>query len=93
MNPSYPPVTPPVVQQPPPPPSQHWKIKFPAVISGILSSFQLIITILVIGCEVGSVLIDMITSTIYVGFWAGLFFMIAGISLAGSCKLLFIVFF
>jgi len=80
MNPNVPPMGPPDV----PPSPQHWEIKFPAVLSGILSFFQLIVTVAVIGCEVGSVLIDIITSTIYVGFWAGLFFMIAWISLAGS---------
>ena len=74
------------LQQPYSPPAQPWKIKFPAIISGILSFFQLVLAIAIIGCEIGSILIDMITSTIYVGLWAGIFFVIAAISLAVSCE-------
>jgi uncharacterized membrane protein len=72
------------------PPQQPWKKKFPAVISGILSFLQFGITIVIIGCEVGSILIDIFTATIYVGFWASLFFMVAWISLASSCMFLLI---
>lgn len=70
------------------PPQQQWKKKFPAIISGILSFLQCFVTIVIIGCEVGSILIDIFTATIYVGFWASLFFMIAWISLASSCMFL-----
>ncbi|CAF1051979.1 unnamed protein product [Adineta steineri] len=63
-------------------PPKPWKIKFPAIISGILSFLQFGITFVIIGCEVGSVLIDMVTATIYVGFWASLFFIFAWISQA-----------
>ncbi|UJR14013.1 hypothetical protein I4U23_001012 [Adineta vaga] len=77
-----------MIQQPPPPPlplplpppPTLWRQKYPAVISGILSFVQFIITIVIIGCEVGSMLIDIVTATIYVGLWASLFFMIAWIS-------------
>jgi hypothetical protein len=68
---------------------QEWQKKFPSVLSGILSSVQFIVTIVIIGCEVGSILIDMVTATIYVGFWASLFFMVAWISQAATCMLLF----
>jgi hypothetical protein len=49
---------------------------------------QCFITLVIIGCEVGSILIDIVTATIYVGFWASLFFLVAWISLAGSCMIL-----
>ena len=91
MSPTIPPYVQPAVPQPQP--AQPWKIKFPAIITGILSFFQLVIAIAIIGCEIGSILIDMITSTIYVGLWAGFFFLIASISLAVSCKSFFIIFF
>jgi hypothetical protein len=66
-------------------PQEKWKKKYPSIITGILSFIQFIVTVVIIGCEVGSVLIDMIVATIYVGFWAGLFFMIAWITQASSC--------
>jgi hypothetical protein len=75
-------VPPPILQVIPP--QQQWKKKFPTVVSGILAFFQFAIAIVIIGCEVGSVLIDMVTATIYVGLWAGLFFIVAVISLASS---------
>lgn len=77
---------------PPPDPSlQLWKLKFPSLASGILSSVQALVAIVIIGCEVGSILIDMFTATIYVGLWAGLFFMIAWICQAASGKFLLLV--
>ena len=68
------------------PPEQQWRTKFPSLASGILSSVQAFIAIVIIGCEVGSMLIDIFTTTIYVGLWAGLFFMIAWICQASSGK-------
>jgi hypothetical protein len=70
------------------PPQQLWRQKFPASISGLLSIAQLVVTVVIIGCEVASMLIDIFTATIYVGIWAGFFFMIAWISQAGSCMIL-----
>ncbi|CAF2851828.1 unnamed protein product [Rotaria sp. Silwood2] len=84
---NVPPVTPvPMAPAQPPtaptntPPQQEWKLKFPAVLSGILSVFQFILAFAIIGCEVGSMLIDIVTATIYVGLWAGSFFIVAWIS-------------
>ena len=71
--------------QPITPPQPPWRTKFPAIFSGILSFLQFVITFVIIGCEVGSILIDMVTATIYVGFWASLFFMFAWISQASAC--------
>jgi hypothetical protein len=81
MNGNVPPSVSPTV---PPAPQQQWEKKFPAAISGIFSVLQLVITIVIIGCEVGSILIDIVTATIYVGLWAGLFFIVAWISQASS---------
>lgn len=66
-------------------PQEQWKKKYPSIITGIFSFIQFVVTVVIIGCEVGSVLIDEIVATIYVGFWAGLFFMIAWIAQASSC--------
>jgi len=71
----------------------QWPKKFPVTISGLLSFLQCVVTIVIIGCEVGSVLIDIVTATIYVGFWAGLFFIIASISQAATCMLLLFFYF
>ncbi|CAF3379226.1 unnamed protein product [Rotaria socialis] len=62
-----------------------WRQKFPAVLSGILASVQFVVAIIIIGCEIGSILIDIITVTIYVGLWAGLFFLVASFSQSSSC--------
>ncbi|UJR33172.1 hypothetical protein I4U23_020628 [Adineta vaga] len=57
-----------------------WKTKFPTIFSSIICFLQYGITFIIIGCEIGSVLIDMVTATIYVGFWASIFFISACIS-------------
>ncbi len=66
-------------------PQEQWRKKYPSVVTGIFSFIQFILTIVIIGCEVGSILIDAIVATVYVGFWSGLFFMIAWITQASSC--------
>ena len=76
--------TPQPVVPPPPPQQPPWKIKYPSILTGIFSFFQFVVTVAIIGCEVGSVLIDMVTATFYVGFWSGLFFMGAWISQASA---------
>lgn len=81
VPPAVPPAVPPVVPIAPTP----WRQNFPAVLSGVLSFLQFAFAVLIIGCELGSVLIDMITATIYVGFWAGLFFLAAAISQSSAC--------
>ena len=78
---------PPTAPQPPPQP-EMWTLKFPSICSGILSVIECILTLAIIGCEIGSVLIDIFTATIYVGFWAGIFLMIAWISQSASGKYL-----
>ena len=92
MNPNVlpPPLPPPAVFQPIMLPAEQWKKKYPSIISGILAFLQFGITFVIIGCEVGSVLIDMVTATIYVGFWSGIFFIFAWLSVAGSGMISFL---
>ena len=72
-------------------PQQYWRKKYPAIVSGLFAVIQFILAILIIGCEIGSMLIDIITATIYVGLWSGLFFLIASISQAISCMFFVVV--
>ncbi|CAF1250100.1 unnamed protein product [Rotaria magnacalcarata] len=76
MHSTVPPIVPPSVS--------NWRQKFPASLSGTISFLQIVLTIIIIGCEIGSILIDIITVTIYVGLWAGLFFLVASLSQSGS---------
>ena len=75
-----------IVQPTPPTPPTLWSKKFPSIISALFAFFQAVITIIIIGCEVGSILIDAVTATVYVGIWAGLFFFVAWIAQSVSCK-------
>jgi hypothetical protein len=63
---------------------QKWSEKFPSTLVGLFAFYQCLCTIAIIGCEIGSVLIDLFNATIYVGFWASLFLIIAWISQAVS---------
>lgn len=78
------PMVPPVVTPP-----TLWPKKFPSIISALFSFFQAVVTIVIIGCEIGSILVDAVTATIYVGLWAGLFFLFAWISQSVSCEFSF----
>lgn len=79
----------PVVQPLNPLPAQSpatvWKAKYPAICSGVLAFLQYGMTFIIVGCEIGSVLIDTVTATIYVGFWASLFFISAWVSQSILC--------
>jgi hypothetical protein len=50
--------------------------RFPRWTSAILGVAQLILTVAIIGLEVGSAYIDLAHGTIWVGFWAGLVFIV-----------------
>ncbi|CAF1334489.1 unnamed protein product [Adineta ricciae] len=80
-------IAPPTVTPIAPPIIPLWRQKFPSIASGVLSSVQFLITIVIIGCEVGSMLIDIVTGTVYVGLWASLFFMTSCVSqwIASCC--------
>jgi hypothetical protein len=67
---------------------RQWTEKFPITLSGLFSFYQCLCTIAILGCEIGSILIDLFNATIYVGIWAFLVFMIAWISQAISGRLI-----
>jgi hypothetical protein len=48
--------------------------RFPRWTSGLLGIIQLVLTVAIIGLEVGSSIIDLAHGTIWVGYWAGLVF-------------------
>ena len=75
-------VVPPVLPQP----QNEWREKYPCLVACLLTTFQAIIAIVIDGCEIGSILIDIVNGTIYVGLWAGIFFFIAWISQASASK-------
>ena len=58
---------------------RRWRAKFPSRLSGLLAFYQALCTLAILGCETGSILIDLYNATIYVGFWASIFFTIAWI--------------
>jgi hypothetical protein len=49
--------------------------RFPRWSSGILGLIMLVLTVAIIGLEVGSAYIDLGHGTIWAGFWAGLIFL------------------
>ena len=53
-----------------------FKDRFPRWITLVIGLIQLLLTAAVVGLEVGSVYIDLAHGTIWVGFWAGLVFII-----------------
>ena len=58
---------------------RQWTEKFPVTLIGLLAFYQCLCTIAIIGCEIGSVMIDVFNATIYVGFWASMIFMVTWI--------------
>ncbi len=67
----------------------QWHEQFPSSLSGLLAFYECLCTITIIGCELGSVLIDLYNATIYVGFWSSIFFITAWISQILAGRLLF----
>ncbi len=61
-----------------------WRKKYPAIIGGLLSVLQMILTLIIVGCEVGNSLILFSQMNVFVGYWTFPFFMCAWISLAGG---------
>jgi len=72
-------------------PDEQWKQKYPTIVAGIFSAVQILITIAIIGLEIGSILIDAIVGTVYVGIWAGVFFLFASISQAITGRICFVL--
>jgi hypothetical protein len=63
---------------------EAWRKKFPAVIGALLSLFQLILILTIVGCEVGGDFVQFPRMNVFVGYWTLPCFMCAWISLAGA---------
>jgi hypothetical protein len=50
--------------------------RFPRWITGVLGIAQLLLTAAIVGLEIGSAYIDLAHGTIWVGFWAGIVYII-----------------
>ena len=55
--------------------------RFPRWLTGIIGVVQLLLTLAIIGLEIGSLYIDLAHGTIFVGIWAGIVFLIATLSM------------
>lgn len=55
-----------------------------AIVGGLLSIFQMVMTFAIIGCELGNSFVQFERMNAFVGYWAFPFFMCAWISLAGA---------
>ncbi len=61
-----------------------WRKNFPAIVGALLSVFQLILTAVIVGCEIGGDFVHFPQMNIFVGYWVLPLFMCAWISLAGT---------
>jgi len=64
--------------------TELWRQKFPAVIGALLSVLQMILTMAIVGCEIGGIFIQFPRMNVFLGYWTFPFFMCAWISLAGA---------
>ena len=48
--------------------------RFPRWSSGVIGIVQVVLTVAIIGLEVGSAYIDLAHGTIWIGFWGGIVF-------------------
>jgi hypothetical protein len=61
-----------------------WRNNYPTIIGALLSVFQMILTLAIVGCEVGNSLILFPQMNVFVGYWTFPLFMCAWISLAAG---------
>lgn len=64
---------------------EAWRQKFPTIIGVILSLVEMLLTMAILGCEVGISVVQFLRMNIFVGYWTFPSFMCAWISLAGVC--------
>ncbi len=69
-----------------------WRRKYPAIVSALLSIFQMILTLVIVGCEIGGDFVHFPRMNIFVGYWTCLFFMCAWISLASASMYLIYIY-
>jgi hypothetical protein len=61
-----------------------WRMNYPAIIGSLLAAFQMILTLAIVGCEIGNSLILFQQMNVFVGYWTFPLFMCAWISLAAG---------
>ncbi|CAF3904199.1 unnamed protein product [Rotaria magnacalcarata] len=61
-----------------------WREKLPAVIVALLSVFEMILTLTVVGCHIGGDFVDFQRMNIFIVYWTFPIFMCAWISLSGA---------
>ena len=69
---------------------QLWRQKFPAIVGSLLSVFQFLLTLAIVGCEIGGDFVQFPRMNIFVGYWTLPLFMCAWISLAGASMYLYL---
>jgi hypothetical protein len=52
------------------PPSLYWAQYWNSCVIGSLATFQLIMTLAIVGMEIGNSLVDLYKANIYSGFWS-----------------------
>ncbi|CAF3402627.1 unnamed protein product [Rotaria socialis] len=61
-----------------------WREKLPAVIVDLLSVFELILTLTIVGCQIGGDFVDAARMNVFIGYWTFPSFMCAWIALSGA---------
>ena len=61
----------------------RWRSRFSTGIPVILGIFQMLLTFVIIGLEIASVVISPIYGTLYAGFWGSVVFTLSWLSLIG----------
>ena len=60
----------------------EWRSKFSIVIPILIGLLQLILTMAIVGLEIGSLVISPIQGTLYAGFWLSVIFTLSWIAMA-----------
>ena len=64
--------------------TRFWRQAYPAIISELLSIFQMVMIFAIIGCRLGNSIVQFERMNAFVGYWTFPFFMCAWVSLAGA---------
>lgn len=70
-------------------PEAQWRSKFSMLIPIVIGFLQFILTLAIIGLEIGSVFISPIKGTLYAGFWCSAIFILSWISMSILGKFFF----
>jgi hypothetical protein len=61
----------------------RWRSRFSTGIPVLLGFFQMLLTFVIIGLEIASVIISPIYGTLYAGFWCSVIFTLSWVSMLG----------